>query len=51
MGANNKSLEEEIATLVRAEFAEIVASVVGEREEYRRRLKVKDEARRALEDA
>lgn len=51
MGANNKSLEEEIATLVRAEFAGIVASLEGEREEYRRRLNLKEEARRALEDA
>ncbi len=47
----NKSLEEEIATLVLAEFAAIVASLEGEREEYRRRLDLKEGARRALEDA
>ena len=51
MGANKKALEEEISTLVRAEFAGIVASLEGEREEYRRRLNLKVAARRALEDA
>ena len=47
----NRSLEEEIAALVRAEFAGIVAGLEGDREEYRRRLDLKEGARRALEDA
>ncbi len=46
--SGNKSLKEEIAALVWAEFAGIVASLEGGREEYRRRLDLKERARRAL---
>ena len=51
MFARKRTLEEEIAALVRAEFAGIIAELEGERAEYRRRLDLKEEARRTLEDA
>lgn len=51
MGTKKTTLEEEIAALVRAEFAEIVADLERDRVEYRRRSELKKEARRALEDA
>ena len=50
-GRKKKTLEEEIAALVRAEFAGIITELEDERVEYRRRLDLKEEARRTLEDA
>ena len=46
-----RTLEEEVAALVRAEFAGTIASLERDRAEYRHRLNLKQEARRALEDA
>ena len=51
MGRRQKKLEEEIAALVRAEFAGIFAELERDRMEYRRRLSLKEEAWRALEEA
>jgi len=46
-----RTLEEEVAALVRAEFAGTISSLERDRAEYRHRLNLKQEARRALEDA
>ncbi len=46
-----RTLEEELTALVRAEFAGVISSLEGERAEYRRRLNLKQEARRALDGA
>lgn len=46
-----KTLEEEMAALVRAEFAGVISGLERDRAEYRHRLSLKEEARRALDDA
>lgn len=46
-----KTLEEQIAAMVRAEFAGIIADLKREHREYLHRLRLKEEARVALESA
>ncbi len=46
-----KTLEEEVAALVSAEFAGVISDLERDRAEYRHRLNLKQEARRALDDA
>ncbi len=46
-----KTLEEKIAEAVRAEFAEVIADLERERQEYRRRSILKEETQGTLEDA
>src|SRR3954467_4721430 len=46
-----KTLEEKISTIIREEFAEIIADLEGDHREFRRRLELKEETRSAFEDA
>ena len=46
-----KTLEEKITAIVKAEFAGIIASLERDHREYRRRLRLKEKTKRALEDA
>lgn len=46
-----RTLEEELAALVRAEFAGVISDLEREHAEYCRRLHLKEEARRVLDEA
>jgi hypothetical protein len=46
-----KTLEQEISATIQAEFAQIVAGLERDHREYRHRLKLKERARGALEEA
>jgi hypothetical protein len=51
MMLGRKTLEEKITATVREEFAGIIAGLERDHQEYRRRLRLKEKTRRALEDA